>query len=238
MLFAWADRVRREQLPPGIDLHQAQEQLFSRWYGRPETGKALADCPYALWMMLMATLWLAPLLVALMTFDAVSGDLQRGTLRFWALRARRSSCLLGKALGAWLAVLVVSFAMNVIVWVTAAAVGHQGILYIVGWGLRFFAIVVPVTAAWCALAVLIGAQIKTPIVSLLTICAAFFALWVLRVAAGLTGYRAVAWAYPNAYETLLISPDPANVGRGLLGTGLIAAGSLLLATLSFERRDL
>ena len=55
MLFAWLDRVQRENLPAGIDAHDAQEQFFSRWYS-PDTGKRLADCPYSLWMMLIATL--------------------------------------------------------------------------------------------------------------------------------------------------------------------------------------
>lgn len=238
MLVAWVDRLRREQLPPGLDLHETQEQAFSRWYGQPGIGKLLADCPYALWMMLVATLWLVPLLVALMTFDAISGELQRGTARFWVVRARRSSYLLGKALGAWLSVLAVSLAMNVLVWITAATIGRQSPLYIVGWGLRFFAVVVPVTAAWCGIAVLVGSQLKTPMLSLLTICATFFGFWVVHVTALVTRREWLSWAYPSAYDALLLSPDPADIGRGLLGTGVIAAISVLAAILVFERRDL
>jgi len=238
MLVAMVDRLRRERLPAGIDLHEAQEQIFSGIYDRPSMGKALADCPYALWIMLQATLWLAPLLVALMTFDAVSGDLQRGTIRFWIVRGRRSSCLVGKALGAWLAVLGVSLAMNVIVWATAAAAGHQGVAYIVGWGLRFFAVVVPVTAAWCAIAVLVGSQLKTPMLALMIICASFFGLWVLHLAAGLTHNPWLVWAYPNSYDALLLSPDPSDIARGLLGTMLITGLCVTAAAMTFERKDL
>ena len=237
MLVAMVDRLRRERLPAGIDLHEAQSQVFAGIYDRPNMGKALADCPYALWIMLQATLWLAPLLVALMTFDAVSGDLQRGTVRFWVVRARRTSCLLGKALGAWLAVLGVSLAMNVIVWVTAAAVGHQDPAYIIGWGLRFFAVVVPVTAAWCAIAVLVGSQIKTPMLALMVIFATFFGLWVLRIVAGFTHNPWLVWAYPNSYDALLLSPDPADISRGLLGTLLISGLSVTVAAVMFDRRD-
>jgi ABC-type transport system involved in multi-copper enzyme maturation permease subunit len=247
MVFAWIDRVRREQAEAiamaqtstGIDPHRAQVEFFSRWYGgHANIGSLLADCPYALWMMLVATLWLAPLLVALMTFDAVSGELQRGTVRFWVVRARRSSYLIGKLLGTWLAVLAVSLAMNVIVWVTAAVIGHQSALYIVGWGLRFFAVVVPVTAAWCSIAVLIGSQVKTPMLSLMTICVAFFGFWVAHIAATFSGNEWLKWAYPSAYDALLLSPDPSDVGRGLLGIGVIIAISLGAATVAFERRDL
>lgn len=246
MIFAWVDRLRREQAAnialaqssTGIDPHRAQVELFSRWYGQPSVGTALADCPYALWMMLIATLWLVPLLVALMTFDAVSGELQRGTVRFWAVRARRSSYLLGKVLGAWLAVLAVSLAMNVIVWITAATVGHQSAFYIVGWGLRFFAVVVPVTAAWCSIAVLVGSQLKTPMVSLLTICATFFAFWVLHIAAAMTKNGWFNWAYPSAYDALFLSPDPGDIGRGLLGIAVIIGLSIGAAIFAFDRRDL
>jgi ABC-type transport system involved in multi-copper enzyme maturation permease subunit len=238
MLLTWVDRMRREQLPPGLDLHQAQEQVFSRWYGQPGIGKVLAGCPYALWMMLIATLWLVPLLVALMTFDAISGELQRGTARFWVVRARRSSYLLGKALGAWLSVLTVSLAMNVLVWITAAAVGGQNPLYIVEWGLRFFCVVVPVAAAWCGIAVLVGSQLKTPMLSLLTICATFFGFWVVHVIALVTKHEWLSWAYPSAYDSLFLSPDPGDIGRGLLGTGLIAALSVSAAIVAFDRKDL
>jgi ABC-type transport system involved in multi-copper enzyme maturation permease subunit len=238
MLFASFDRMTRERLPPGSDLHEVRLQFFSAWYKEPGIGERLADCPYALWMMLIANLWLAPLLVALMTFDAVSGDLQRGTVRFWVVRARRSSCLLGKAFGAWVAVLAVSLAMNVIVWATTATIEHLSALYVVGWGLRFFAVVVPVTAAWCAIAVLIGSQIKTPMLSLLTIFATFFTFWVVHVAAVLTRRDWLSWAYPNAYDSLFLSADPGNIARGLLGTGVITALSVAVAVIAFERRDL
>ena len=56
-----------------LDAHDAQEKIFSGVYP-PDTAARLAECPYSLWMMLMGTLWLAPLLVALLDFDAVSAE--------------------------------------------------------------------------------------------------------------------------------------------------------------------
>jgi ABC-type transport system involved in multi-copper enzyme maturation permease subunit len=238
MLFAWFDRMGRERLPPDTDLHEIRDRFFTTWYRQAGLGHHLADCPYALWMMLVANLWLAPLLVALMTFDAVSGDLQRGTVRFWVVRARRSSCLLGKALGAWMAVLAVSLGMNVIVWATTAWIEHLGALYVLGWGLRFFAVVVPVTGAWCAIAVLVGSQVKTPMLSLLTIFATFFAIWVVHIAALVRQQDWLSWAYPSGYDVLFLSADPGDLGRGLLGTGLIVALSVAGAIALFDRRDL
>jgi ABC-type transport system involved in multi-copper enzyme maturation permease subunit len=236
MLFGWLDRVQREHLPPEIDPKQAQETFFDNWYG-PGMGKALADCPYSLWMMLIATLWLGPLLVALLDFDAVSGEIQHRSVRFWTVRTRRSSYMLGKYFGAWLSVLAVTLAMNVVVWGVTIAVVGQPAARVIPWGVRFFLVTVPISAAWCGVATLVGSQFRTPMLSLLVIFATFFGLWLLRVVAGFARAEWVAYAYPNIYDAMLLSPEPGSLARGLLGTGLLAVGTTAAATLLFQRRD-
>jgi ABC-type transport system involved in multi-copper enzyme maturation permease subunit len=225
ILLSWAERLKRAELPPGTDLSSLQEQFFSRLYG-PATGKALAGCPYSLWTMLVATLWLSPLLVALMGFDSVSAEMQSRTVRYWATRVRRGSYLVGKALGAWLAVLAVMFAMNVVVWAVSATALHLSAGYVIAWGLRLFVVAVPITAAWCAVATLVGAQFRRPALALLVTLAAFFGLWLVRVVAGFAGgIEWLTYLYPNIYDTLLLSPAPTELGKGVLGTGLIAVGA-------------
>ncbi len=236
MLFAWFERTQRDALPPGLDRHDAQERFFSHWYAA-DTGARLADCPYSLWMMLIATLWLAPLLVALLDFDAVSGELQHRTVRFWTIRVRRSSYMLGKYFGACIAVLAVTFGMNVIVWGVTGAESGLPIASILRWGLAFFAVSVPISAAWCGIATLVGSQSRTPMLSLLFIFATFFGVWLFRVVAGFSEVEWLAYLYPNAYDNLLLSPDPMTVAKGLLGTGLIAGLTTAAATLLFVRRD-
>jgi ABC-type transport system involved in multi-copper enzyme maturation permease subunit len=236
MLFAWLERVQRENLPPGIDAHDAQEKIFSGVYP-PDTAARLAECPYSLWMMLMGTLWLAPLLVALLDFDAVSAELQHRSVRFWTVRVRRSSYMLGKYFGACLSLLAVTFGMNVIVWGATAAVSGLPLASILRWGLEFFAVSIPIGAAWCGIATLVGSQFRTPMLSLMLIFATFFGLWILRVAAGLSKAAWLAYLYPNAYDEFLLSPSALVVAKGLLGTGLIAAVTTALAVVIFERRD-
>jgi ABC-type transport system involved in multi-copper enzyme maturation permease subunit len=236
MLFAWLDRVKRENLPPGTDWRAAQEQFFAHWYA-PETGKALASCPYSLWMMLVATLWLAPGLVALMTFDAVSGEMQHRTVCFWTVRVRRASYMIGKGLGAWSAVLAVTLGMNLVVWAATIAVGQWPMADVIGWGARFFAVTLPISAAWCGIATLVGSQFKTPMLSLLFICATFFCLWLLRVGAGFARVPWLAYAYPNTFDGLLLSPNVADAASGLAFTGLISVATATAAALVFQRRD-
>jgi ABC-type transport system involved in multi-copper enzyme maturation permease subunit len=236
MLFAWVERARLEKLPPGIDPHDAQVQIFSQIYG-PETGKRLADCPYSLWIMLVATLWLSPMLVALLDFDSVSGELQHRTVRFWTVRTRRSSYMLGKFLGAWLSVLAVTLGMNVIVWGTTHLVGGVALGSVLAWGTGFFAVSIPITAAWSGIATLVSSQIRSPMLALLLIFATFFGLWLLRVGAGFAQAEWLALLYPNFYDDFLLSPVSGQVAKGLLGTGLITGVTTAAATWLFSRRD-
>lgn len=237
MLFAWLDRVRRQTLPEGVDVHGLQQEAFSRLYD-PDTGKALADCPYSLWMMLIATLWLGPLLVALMGFDSISGEMQHRTVRYWALRTRRGSYIAGKYLGAWLVVLAVTLGMNVIVWGVTATVARLPLGVVLAWGIRFFTISIPISAAWCGVATLVGSQFRSPVLALLVICAAFFALWLVWVISRLGDVPALSYLYPNAYDRFFLSPRPSDAARGLLGTTAIAVLTAGASAVLFERRDL
>jgi ABC-type transport system involved in multi-copper enzyme maturation permease subunit len=189
-------------------------------------------------MMLMVTLASVPLLVALLGFDGVSVDVAARTVRFWIARCRRASYIAGKFVGLWITVLTVTFAMNVIVWGAVAHVGHYPIDRVVVPGLRLYAVVVPVSAAWCGIATLVGSQFRTPMLSLLSICAATFGLWMVRIVAGFKKIDVLQFVYPNAYDRLLVSPRAGDIAFGIGGLVLIAAATAAGAALAFERRDL
>jgi ABC-type transport system involved in multi-copper enzyme maturation permease subunit len=235
VLFAWLDRMRVEQLG-SVDAAQIQQQLYSAVYG-PETARFLGPAPYALWMMLMVTLAASPLLVALLGFDGLSAELQHRTVRFWVVRTRRSSYVVGKFVGLWVAVLAVLFATNVIVWMAIAGVGHLPLDRVVYWGARLFVVAIPISAAWCGVATLVGSLFRVPILSLLSICGATFALWVVRVYAGFQRIDALAYAYPNAYDRPLLSTQPTEIALGLAGVLFIAVATTAAAAIAFERRD-
>ncbi|HXX66754.1 MAG TPA: ABC transporter permease subunit [Polyangiaceae bacterium] len=237
MLFAWIDRLKREALPDGVDVQALQQQMFTQLYGA-ETGQALAGCPHSLWMMLMATLWLGPLLVALLGFDSIPSDLQHRTVRYWALRARRSSYVVGKFFGAWLVVLGVTLGMNVVVWAVTVVVARLPAGDVLSWGVRFFAVSIPISAAWCGIATLVGSTIKTPFFALLAICATFCGLWLVWVVSHLADIPALSYVYPNSYGPFFLSPRPTETARGLVGTCAIAVLTAGAAALLFERKDL
>jgi ABC-type transport system involved in multi-copper enzyme maturation permease subunit len=235
VLLAWVDRARRERVPPEIE-QGIRENLFVGMYG-DATGHSLLASPYPLWLVLVGTLWLSPLLVVLMNFDAVSGDLQHRSVRFWTVRVRRSTYMLGKYLASWISVLAVMLGMNVIVWGVMIAAGHFAPGLVLAWGVRFFAVLIPIAAAWCAIAMLIGSQFKTPMLSLLVTCAGFFVLWLLRVIGGYAHADVLAYLYPSFYDAWLLSPNGSEVAAGLGGTVAITLLSTVAGTLLFQRRD-
>jgi hypothetical protein len=87
-------------VPPEM-LREAQKKIFTNAFHDAATGEYLADAPLALVMMLNLCVWLAPALIWLAGFDAISGEVQHRTIRYWSIRTRRTSYYVGKFLGLW-----------------------------------------------------------------------------------------------------------------------------------------
>jgi ABC-type transport system involved in multi-copper enzyme maturation permease subunit len=237
MLLVWAEQARRsaKQLTPEM-VKAAQEQLLSEVYGE-EQGRYLADAPDVLLILLQITVWLGPMLIALMSFDAVSGEIQHRAVRFWTVRTRRSSYFAGKFLGVWAVVSAITFAMSAVIWGVTIARGYAPFGATLSWGLRFWLVSLPMSAAWCGIATLVGSQFRTPILSLLVIFATFFVIWLVRIVAGVAGWHWLAHVYPNFYDTYLLSPNIADALRGFGGCAAFVALTLGPGMLLFQKRD-
>ncbi|HZU82643.1 MAG TPA: ABC transporter permease [Polyangiaceae bacterium] len=253
LVSGWMDAGGREL--PSAEVTQAQlelrRQAIAHATGDPAFADDVASMPTSLLAFLKITVWFSPLLVALLGFDGISGELQHRTVRFWAVRARRSSLFAGKLLGLWALVGLVTLALNLLAGGAALARGHVAIGELARWGVRSWFVVFVIAGAWAAMATLVSACFSAPILALLATFAAFFVLWLVGLGGFLSRMRLSAeggaqpaptlwyeFLYPNAYDTLLMSSDPARVlgAAGILiafvaiATG---AGSLLLA-----RRDM
>jgi ABC-type transport system involved in multi-copper enzyme maturation permease subunit len=209
----------------------------------------IASAPESLLLFLKINVWLAPLLVALLGFDSISGDLQNRTVRYFTLRTRRSSYFAGKLLGLWAIVALVTLAIHALADGVALSRGYVGASDIATWGVRFWLAGVAIAGAWVGMATLISASLRSPGAALLTTCAAFFALWIagtvgsvarLSQLAGSESASPVRWfeyLYPNSYDTLLLAPQAAKIATGagaLLG---FVAVALVAGAALFEARD-
>jgi ABC-type transport system involved in multi-copper enzyme maturation permease subunit len=209
----------------------------------------IASAPSSLLTFLKITIWLAPLLVALIGFDAVAGELQNRTVRYWTVRSRRSSYFVGKLIGLWAVVALVMLAIHVLADGVAFAHGYVTLAQLFTWSVRFWLVGVLIAGAWAAIATFISALFRAPVVALMTTFAVFFGLWLCgtiafasRTMKDLTTdiTSAPPWyeyLYPNAYDSMLLSPD---AGKAVTATvvlvGFVAivmvGGSVL-----FQRRD-
>jgi ABC-type transport system involved in multi-copper enzyme maturation permease subunit len=228
-----------------------KRQLIGQATGDPSFANYVASIPTSLLVFLKVTVWFSPLLVALLGFDAVSGELQHRGIRFWAVRSRRSSLFIGKLIGLWALVTLLIFGLDLLAGTVAITRGYLTVPELAAWGTRFWLVAAVIAGAWAAVATFISACFATPIVALLTTFAVFFASWLvgvggfvsrMRHAAGAgdvaTHMAAYEYFYPNAYDTLLLSPE---APRALTGLAIIAAFVALCAaagSLLLQRRDI
>ena len=239
LLLVKVQEFKREKLgdvDPEV-IRAAREKAATEVFGDPTTGKALADAPEVLLAVLLLTIWLTPLVISLLGFDTVAADLQHRAVRYWSLRTRRWSYFVGKWAGVWATVSIMTLTMHAIIWVVTIARGEAPAATALGWGLRFWLVTLPISAAWCALATFVSSLFKTPIVSLLVTFAAFFALWLLWMIGQVSHADALMYAYPNYYDALLIHPRIDRAMTGLAACLGMAALYLGAGSFLFARRD-
>lgn len=220
-------------------LREARELTYLKVYKYDEAmAKALVAAPAMLEALFRVCVFMTPLLIAIIGFDAISSDLQHRSVRYWSVRARRSSYIGGKFLGLWVSVSIVTLTLNVLVWILCAIRGDAEFGAMMTWGVRFWLSTLAISAAWCALATLVGSLVKHPFLSLLFVSAAFFAWWLAGVIGFFGRWPAVLYATPNNYDLFLLSPQGNIVLAGVAGLFAMTAALVAVTSTLFAKRDL
>lgn len=217
-------------------VHQLREQALTAAYGS-EIGKYLADAPEVMYAMMAGTIALAALLATLLGFDAISAELQHRGVRYWTVRSRRVSYVAGKFFGLFAVASAMTLLMHVCSWIAIAAKSDLTLGVIASWGLRFWLVTLPVSAAWCALVTFFSALFRTPIVALLVACLAWLALGLTYVVGKVTERDALTWLYPNGFDRLLLSPSADKMLGGIAASCGFAALFVAGAVVLFQQRD-
>lgn len=254
LVCIYAESSLREKLKitDTQQLYDLKEQAMLKAGYSVEMAHSLASVPVALQAFLKFTIWMGPGLVAILGFDSVSADVQHRAVRYWTVRTRRWTYMVGKFLGLWCTVSLVTLTLNVLAAVAVMIKGYMTPTAFFTWGLRFWITSALICSAWCSVAIFISAQIKTPLIALLVICFTFFVLWI----PGMIGWfmranesidsdlpfsdMSLKWyeyVDPNGYDDLLLNPRwSMNLG------GLVACLVFWLVFVGggaalFERRD-
>lgn len=220
------------------DLHGMFVAGLSRQYGDEAVVKHLADVPPILYFLFEGTLMFLPLLVLVVGFDQIAGEVQHRTLRYSAGRASRSSLVTGKAVGIWGVVAVMMSVLHVTVWVLSILQNGAAAGAILSWGARLLLFSVVCAGAYVGFASLMSSLFRTPIVALFVGAGVGFAIW---AANGILGHfpstERITWAFPNRYERLLVEPAAITVMGGLALFVVWGAVCVAGASLVVSRRD-
>lgn len=226
-----------------------KRQAVEKATGDAALASYVASAPSSLLAFLKITIWLAPMLVALVGFDGVAGELQNRTVRYWTVRTRRSSYFAGKLLGLWAVVALVMLVIHLLADGVALARGYVTVGELFTWGLRFWLVGVLIAGAWMAIATLISSSFRAPVTALMTTFVVFFGLWLCgsvafasRTMKTLSTGVAVAppwyeYLYPNAYDSMLLSPDSGKVLTAVVVLVGFVAVVIVGGSALFQRRD-
>lgn len=242
LLLAKAHEFKQQELKnvSAEAMHEVREKALTKIYGDADMGKSLADSPEILFVLLNLTIWLTPMLVALMGFDGISSDLQHKSVRYWTLRTRRVSYFVGKWLGLLCTVSIITFSMDAMIWIVTLARGGSDVTaaQVFVWGLKFWVITLPMSAVWCGIAMLVSSLFKNPIIALLLTFASFFMLWLMWISG--TFFNSVEWltyVYPNHYDHFMLHPRAPKAFTGLGVCLAMAAMYVSIGSYSFVKRD-
>jgi ABC-2 type transport system permease protein len=248
LIFVAASRKAQEGLAtlaggqqiPADDMVKMKMGALSLFFGKEEELlRYLADIPLVVLFFYKFALFFLPLLIALMGFDQISGELSSRSIRYVSLRARRGSLLAGKVIAQAAVLLGLTAVMNLGVFAYAAATTEN---FAVGAGLaamaRFWLLALVYTSTYLGLTALCSALFRTPIVSLLTSLCALFVFWLLAMLGKFEKLAFLSWATPSHYEDGLVSLEPLQALGAAGAYVLFAAAFLGLAYLALRRRDL
>lgn len=171
----------------------------------------LASIPSPLLFAYWFTLFVMPMLVLLMGFDQISGELSTRSVRYLAFRSRRVAWALGKALAQAVALFGLSLAANLVVLVFCfVSVPEVSASAAVAWLAILWLLSVVYGIAYVGLVTLVSALFRTPFLALV---AGAVALVVLGIAGLMARWVEVlhplAYLLPGSYSAGLISPDVA-----------------------------
>jgi ABC-type transport system involved in multi-copper enzyme maturation permease subunit len=229
------NRESAQMLDPE-QMRRANEELLTNFYD-PSVGLHLSKAPAVTLMMLIGTIWLTPGLIALVAFDAIAADLQYRSVRYWTVRMHRSAFFVGKVLGVFSLVALMTFLIHFLAWGIAIVRGVSPFGATLGWGMQLWATTLPITLAWSSMAVFLSSLSKTPMLALLFTFATNFILWLCYIIGKAGKYDWLTYVYPNRFDIYLLSPASDRIGIGLVGCAAFAAVFIGSGVAIFQRRD-
>jgi len=168
---------------------KARKEFISTFFSNDEEmTEALAAIPLVLLIVFKASLRFLPLFTGVMGFDQISGEVGPRSIRYLAVRSRRSSVLLGKFLAQLTLLaaltLVVNLALVLFGLATNTDFGAGAVFGTLG---KFWLSAMVMSLAYLALTTLCSSVFRQPGVSLVMNLIALFTIWVMAQVGDVAG---------------------------------------------------
>ena len=234
-------RHNGEPLPDEM-LHQLRRAALQQEFDDTATIDYLLNAPILLYLLQRGSVVFSQILVALIGYDQIAGDLQGRTLRYFSGRAHRASLVVGKALAIWSAVAVITLGLDVFAWVLAAERNQGSAGTVIAYGMHFWCAGLAYLAAYVGLTSFVSATVRSPVIALLVNIGALMGWGIVRRLAVWDAAPApVHWlryVTPGEWEGRLLSASGATVAVGALGCLALGAAWLAASSWVLTRRDI
>jgi ABC-2 type transport system permease protein len=221
------------------------------------TIESVVRLPFVLLIAFAFTAIGAPLLIALMGFDQLAGEIAPKSMRYLIVRARRNSIIMGKWL-TQITLLSVILALCVVAMVGTTKYLNADFTWVetMRWAARLTVALVVVGVAYASLTTLCSAVAGNSALALFMNVILFITFWFVSFlgksarlpggpeATGLDLMKSespvafVRYLVPSEFEHHLLSPEPFEYGTGLLAYIAFALIFLGIARLALQNRDL
>ena len=218
-------------------LQRAHSAAMVRLYDR-DIARALLDCPAVLVVAAIATFFFQPLFVLLAGADRLAGDIDTGSIRYWTVRAPRTGVLLGKTLGLWAVVSLLSAGVLLSMTVLAVIDVPRDWLWTLGWSGRILVYSAASALVYASLCTLLGVLLARPRLVLVVGMGVLFVMRIGRTALENHGAPKLALLLPGALDHLFLSPGAAPKLTAVAVTAVWSATLLGAAAVLFRRRSL
>ncbi|MEW5741568.1 MAG: ABC transporter permease subunit [Myxococcota bacterium] len=251
-----AQGVDPEQARAGLLTQKKKFLAFFASSSDERTIEAISVLPLVLLFVYSLTTFFAPLLIAFMGFDQMSGELGPKSIRYLIVRARRNSIILGKFLSqvTMLAALLTLCVLAMVV-VSKALNADFAMNDVLIWTVKLTAAMVVMGATYAALTTLCSSLMRVSALALFLNLIILFAFWFIGLIGnawripghpptGLDVLKSesvlafVRYLAPGYFEDALLSPAILEFNTGLVAHVGFMLVFLGLAQVAMKRRDL
>lgn len=214
----------------------------------PGLAEALALLPILIPLFFKISLYFIPLYAALMGFDQLSGEIEHRSIRYLAVRARRSSILLGKFAAQATVLLGLILLTDTLAFAVAKLQSPElAFTTLLPSLLKFWVAATVFSLAYVALTSVCSSLFSMPAVSLIFNLLALFGFWLLELVGGYFTLSSEAealhpaaylkWISPVTYSDALLHPTLQTFGTGVAAFLAFTAAFLGLGYANLRRRD-